>query len=126
MNYNLINTKAQIETEVSQIMLDLGMDSPINHRSFEWLKELIILAIYHPDGWQNYYLDDIGKRENLTRERVRQMLYKAVSNNWRRESKSILEKHFGYPVQTQFKYVKPNHIEFIELTSDELRKKYNK
>lgn len=115
----------KIEEELEQIMINLGMDSTINHRGFEWLMELIMLAIYQPNSWQDNYLEDIGKKENLTRERVRQILYKAAWNNWHKESRAILEAHFGHPMQTQFKHLKPNHIEFISLISNELRKRHN-
>ena len=118
-----IKTHIDILPELAQIMIDLGFNSNGRQLAFRWLEEIIILAIYYPDTWQDDYLDSIGKRENLTRERVRQILYKAVWNNWNKESKDILEKHFCHPVQTQFKHVKPNHVEFIELIAYELREK---
>lgn len=114
----------EIEIELDQIMLELGMNLLDKRRSFKWLKELIMIAVYSPDGWQNDYLQNIGKRERLTRERVRQMLYKVVWDNWSDNSKKVLDAHFGYPIQTQFEYVKPNHIEFIALISGEICKKY--
>lgn len=115
----------KIKTEVAQIMVELNMNPDDEQRSFRWLKELIFLAVYHPNNWQDNYLEDIGKREGLTRERVRQILYKAVWNNWNASSKDILERHFGYSIQTKFRHVKPNHIEFITLISNELRKRHN-
>ena len=114
----------EIEEEVEQIMINLGMNFPLNQRSFEWFIELIMLAIYSPNSWQKDCFESIGNRENLTRERVRQTLYKAAWNNWHKDSKYILEKHFGYPVQAQFEHITPNHIEFVELISNELRKKH--
>lgn len=119
-----IKTHIDILPELAQIMIDLGFNSNGRQLAFRWLEEIIILAIFYPDTWQDDYLERIGKRENLTRERVRQILYKAVWDKWSKESKGILEKHFEHPIKTQFKYVKPNHVEFISLISNELRKKH--
>ena len=111
-----------MEAELNHILTDLGMST--TRRDFQWLKEVILLAVHHPDTWQVRYLELIGKREGITRERVRQILYKAVWDHWTPRSVHILSEHFGHPIQTQFERVKPNHIEFITLLSEELREKY--
>ena len=113
-----------IETELDQILAELGMNSLGEKRDFAWLKEGILLAIRYPNTWQDRYLELIGKREGITRERVRQILYKAVWDGWNIQSAFILNNHFGHPIQTQFEYVRPNHIEIIALLSEELREKY--
>lgn len=123
-NSSNIKTYIDILPELEQIMVDFGINLNGEDSAVKWLTDLIILAIYYPDSWQNDYLDSIGKRENLTHKRVCQMLYKTAWDNWNKEAKAILEAHFGHPIQTQFKYVKPDHIEFISLISDELRKKF--
>ena len=113
-----------IETELDQILAKLGMD-PLGFRlSFRWLKEVILYAVYNPNTWRESYLDLLGKAEANTHEFVRQSLYKAVWDHWTPRSVHILSEHLGHPVQTKFKYVKPNHIEFITLLSEELRKKH--
>ena len=71
------------------------------------------------------YAEHIGKRESITRERVRQILHKAVWNNWNVNSKDVLKNHFGADIQIKFKYVKPNHVEFIKLIADNLREKHH-
>ena len=109
-----------LEDELDLVLTKLDME-PI-FRDFAWLKEVILLAIYEPSTWQESYLEMIGKREGITRERVRQILHKAVWDHWTPQSKQILCMHFGTSVQMQFDYVKPNHIEFITLLSGELRK----
>ena len=113
-----------IETELDQILAELGMNPLGDKRDFAWLKEVILLAIRYPNTWQAHYLELIGKREGITRERSRQILYKAVWDRWTPRSVHILSEHFGHPIQTKYKYVKPNHIEFITLLSEELQKKY--
>ena len=113
-----------MEQELNQILLELGMDPGGNRREFQWLKEVIGLAVRYPNTWQVRYLDLIGRREGITRERVRQILCKAVWNHWTPRSVHILSEHFGHPIQTQFERVKPNHIEFVSLLSEELRAKY--
>ena len=113
-----------MEKELNQILLELGLDPGGNRREFQWLKEVIGLAVRRPSTWQESYLEFIGRREGITRERVRQILYKAVWDNWNVRSAYVLSNHFGYPIQTQFERVKPNHIEFVTLLSEELRAKY--
>lgn len=113
-----------LEVELDHTLTELGMNPLGDKRGFAWLKEVILLAVRYPNTWQVRYLEQIGKRECITRERVRQILYKAVWDRWTPRSVHILSEHFGHPIQTKFKYVKPNHIEFITLLSEELRAKY--
>ena len=114
----------KMEAELDEILRELGMDPDSECREFQWLKEVILLAVRYPNTWQVRYLERIGKRECITRERVRHILHKAVWDHWNVRSAFVLSNHFGQPIQTKFKYVKPNHIEFITLLSEELRKKY--
>ena len=108
-----------MEKKVNQIMTELGMN-PESSRTFAWLKEVILMAV-DIDTWQSDYLEIIGRREGITRERVRQMIHKAVWDNWNANSKTVLEKHFD-SIELNFEYIKPNHIEFIALISNELKK----
>lgn len=108
-----------MEKEVNQIMTELGMN-PESSRTFAWLKEVILMAV-NIDTWQRDYLEIIGRREGVTRERVRQMLHKAVWDNWNANSKFVLENHFS-SIELNFEYEKPDHIEFITLISNELKK----
>ena len=64
-----------LEAEVVQILSELGMD-PESHRDFKGLKEVILMAAENPFVWEARWLEYIGKRENITRERVRQILHK--------------------------------------------------
>ena len=114
----------EIEAELDRILTQLGMNPLGNRREFHWLKEVVLHAVFHPDSWKENYLELIGKREGITRERVRQILYKAVWDKWNVQSVFVLSNYFGYPIQTQFERVKPNHIEIIALLSEELRGKY--
>ena len=121
--YNPISVSTEgLEIELDHILYSLKMDP--THRDFTWLKEVIGLAVRQPDTWQESYLDLIGRREGITRERVRQILYKAVWDQWNIRSVFVLSNHFEHPVQTQFERVKPNHIEFVALLSEGLRTKY--
>ena len=113
----------EIEYELIQILTDLGME-PVGRRDHLFLKEAILMAIQSPNSWENDCLDCIGRRENITRERVRQMLHKASWNHWGPNSKELLSKHFGHQIQTDFEYIRPNHIELIALISKEFRLKY--
>ena len=114
---------AAIETELAEILSELGM-APETHRDFGWLQEVILMAVRDPATWESQYAEYIGKRENITRERIRQILHKAVWNNWKADSGEIIKNHFGDNVQMKFEYAKPNHVEFISLVADNLREKY--
>ena len=120
---NKEKTFAAIETELAQILNELCM-APETHRDFGWLQEVILMAVRDPVTWESQYAEYIGKRENITRERIRQILHKAVWNNWKADSGEIIKNHFGDNVQMKFEYVKPNHVEFISLMADNLREKY--
>ena len=109
--------------ELEQILSELGM-APESHRDFGWLQEVILMAVRDPMSWEEEYAEYIGKRESISRERVRQILHKVVWNNWNVNSKDVLKNHFGADVQMNFEYVKPNHVEFTKLMSDNLREKY--
>jgi hypothetical protein len=115
---------AELEAELDQILIELSM-APEGHRDFGWLQEVILMAVRDPLSWEAEYAEYIGKRESITRERVRQILYKAVWNNWKVDSKDVIKNHFGADVQMNFKYVKPNHVEFIKLIADNLREKHH-
>ena len=113
-----------LEVELNYILTELGMEPQGSRRGFRWLNEVILLAVYQPDTWQEIYLEWIGQREHITSESVRYILHKTAWDHWTPRSVQILSEHFGHPIQTKFKYVKPNHIEFITLLAEELRKKY--
>ena len=110
----------ELEHELIQILTDLGMDL-VGRRDHLFLKEAILMAILTPETWQTEYLEYFSRKENITRERVRQMLHKAAWNNWGADSKELLSKHFGHPVPADFEYVRPNHIELITLIAKEMR-----
>lgn len=119
-----MENKEKVLIELEQILSELCM-APTDHRDFGWLQEVILMAVRHPLIWEAEYAEYIGKRESITRERVRQILYKAVWNNWKVDSKDVIKNHFGADVQMNFEYVKPNHVEFIKLIADNLRLKYS-
>lgn len=109
-----------LEAEICQILIKLRMN-PTYSSNYMCLKDAILIAIDHPNTWQDTYLETIGKQRNVTRERIRQILYKAACDNWNKESKNVLAVHFGRDVQTHFQYAKPNHIEFIEMMANLIR-----
>ena len=119
-----MENKEKVLIELAEILSELGM-APESHRDFGWLQEVILMAVRAPLRWEAEYAEYIGKRESITRERVRQILHKAVWNNWNVNSKDVLKNHFDADVQMNFEYVKPNHVEIIKLIADNLRKKHH-
>ena len=113
----------EIEAELDRILTQLGMNPLGNRREFQWLKEVVLHAVFHPDSWKENYLELIGKREGITRERVRQILYKAFWDQWNVRSAFVLSNHFGHSIETKFERVKPNLIEFIALLTEQLLRK---
>ena len=119
-----MENKEKVSMELEQILSELGM-APESHRDFGWLQEVILMAVCDPQSWEAEYAEYIGKRESITRERVRQILHKAAWNNWNVNSKDVLKNHFGADVQMNFEHIKPNHVEFIKLIADNLREKHH-
>lgn len=119
-----MENKEKVLIELEQILSELCM-APTDHRDFGWLQEVILMAVRDSLSWEAEYAEYIGKRENITRERIRQILHKAVWNNWKADSGEIIKNHFGDNVQMKFEYVKPNHVEFIKLIADNLREKHH-
>lgn len=113
----------QLETELNDIMVELAID-PEEHRYFAWLRDLVLLAAVHPDSWQDKYLIKIGLVENVTYERIRQILYKTAWDHWSVHAETVLYNHFSHSLQISFAFGKPNHEEFILLLSNALRNKY--
>ena len=112
--------RIQTEKELDELLIELNMN-PYAKRDFLWIKEAILFAISNPETWNNNLLENLGKRSNITRGRVRQILEKSVSNNWLPKSKEIFIKRFGDSAKFDFKYVKPSYTEFVALISNCLK-----
>ena len=115
--------RIQIEKELDELLIELGMN-PYEKRDFSWIKEAVLLAINSPKTWKDNLLETFGRRANVTRERVRQILEKAAWNNWTPKSKEVFIKRFGDLAKFDFKYVKPSCTEFVALISNCLCEKY--
>ena len=115
--------RIQMEKELDEILIELGMN-PYEKRDFLWIKEAVLLAINNPETWKNKLLENFGRRANVTRERVRQILGKATWNNWTRKSKEVFIKRFGESIKFNFEFEKPHYGEFVALISNCLREKY--
>jgi len=120
------NVYMKVKSELDIVFAKLGMDRQGLRRDVILLKELILIAVQYPDCWERMgYSEQIGMHYGITRERVRQIFYKTVWDNWSSESAIVLEKHFDHSIEKNFKCVKPDHVEFVNLLSSNLRKKYD-
>lgn len=117
---------AKIESELNQIFTELGMADPRCNRCSSWLKMLILIAIHYPSEWNDGHIEYISRYSNITRERVRQFLWRTAAENWKySEGREVLCNHFGDSVEINFTIKsKPNAEEFVTLLADNLRAKY--
>ena len=122
---NIDRVYVDIESELAQIFAELGMDDPKYHRGSAWLKSLVLIAIRYPTAWTQGHLEYIGNIHNITRERVRVILWRTAAEKWSYQCWKKLSEKLGYSIEPHFAIVsKPNAYEFISLLADNLRIKY--
>ena len=122
---NINKVYADIESELTQIFAELGMDDPKYSRGSAWLKSLVLIAIRYPTAWTQGHLEYIGNIHNINRERVRVILWRTAAEKWSYQCWKNLSEKLGYSVKPRFTIVsKPNAYEFISLLADNLRIKY--
>ena len=114
-----------IESELTRIFAELGMDDPKYRQGSAWLKSLVLIAIRYPTAWTQNHLEYIARLHNITRERVRVILWRTAAEKWSYQCWKKLSENLGYSVEPHFAIVsKPNAYEFISLLADNLRIKY--
>ena len=122
---NIDKVYVDIELELNHIFSELGMDDPKYHRGSAWLKSLVLIAIRYPTAWIQGHLEYIGNIHNITRERVRIILWRTAAEKWSYQCWGKLCEELSYSVEPHFAIVsKPNAHEFISLLADNLRIKY--
>ena len=114
-----------IVSELDQIFAELGMGDTEYRRGAAWLKALVLFAVDCPKSWQKGHLELLGKMNNITRERVRVILWRTAAEKWNYKCWEDLCERFGYSVEVHFEIAsKPNTYEFVALLADNLRMKY--
>ena len=122
---NIDRVYVDIESELTQIFAELGMDDPKYRQGSAWLKSLVLIAIRYPTAWTKGHLEYIGSMHNITRERVRVILWRTAAEKWSYQCWKKFSEKFGYSVAPHFAIVsKPNAYEFVALLADNLRIKY--
>lgn len=115
----------ELEAELDQIFTEMEIDAFGYHRGAACLRELVLVAVRYPNNWQKGHFNAFARRYNLTRERIRVMLWRTSAERWNRNCRGILNEHFGHPIELKFKIIsKPNSEEFVTLLADNLREKY--
>ena len=116
---------AEIEAELNEIFAEMGMDNPRYRQGAPMLRELILVAVRYPDGWRNGIYEVFGRRYNITRERIRVILWRTAAESWNIKYRKGLSERFGHDIELKFKIIsKPNTEEFVTLFADNLREKY--
>ena len=101
------------------------MNDPKYRRGSAWLKSLVLIAIRYPTAWIQDHLQYIGSMHNVTRERVRVILWYTAAEKWNYQCWKKLSEKLGYSIEPHFAIVsKPNAYEFVALLADNLRIKY--
>ena len=122
---NRVEVLASLEAELDEIFAEMDMDSPRHRRGATMLKELILVAVRYPEGWQKGSLEAFGKRHNITRERIRQILWRTAAESWHIKYWKGLCERFGHDIELKFEIIsKPNTKEFVTMFADNLREKY--
>ena len=124
--YKIMKDKVyfEIEEELNQIFLEMGLGGNGYVKGTAWLKELIMIGVRNPEDLKKDWLEIIGRKNGVTRELVRFSMHKAAADYWKPTTKVIMEKHFGVPLEYKFLYAKPDQIEFVTLLYAKLREKY--
>ena len=121
----------ELEAEILEILAKLGI--PAESNATEILKTIILSAITEADSfdWDDQY-DKIGRANQITRERVRQIVCHTIGNHWNRNSLALLSDHFGHAVSFRERREgeapngagKPTNGAFVEMLAEHLRQKY--
>lgn len=116
---------AEVEAELDEIFAEMDMDNQRYRQGASMLKELILVAVRYPDGWWNGSYEVFGRRYNITRERIRQILWRTAAESWNIKYWKGLCERFGHNIELKFEIIsKPNTEEFVTLFADNLREKY--
>ena len=83
---NVYKAYIDIETELNQIFTELGLDDLKYRRGSAWLKSLVWIAIRYPTAWAKDHLNYIASLHNITRERVRIILWRTAAEIWSYQS----------------------------------------
>ena len=117
---------AALEVELDEIFAEMKVDNPRYRQGASMLKELILVAVRYPESWQKGSLAAFGRRYSITRERIRQILWRTATEVWNIKHWKGLCERFGHPIELKFEIItKPNTEEFVTLFADNLREKYH-
>ena len=114
------------EAELDEIFAEMDMGNQRDRQGASMLKELILVAVCYPEGWQKGCLEAFGRRYNITRERISQILWRTAAESWNIKYLKGLCERFGHDIELKFEIIsKPNTTEFVTLFADNLRQKYH-
>lgn len=116
---------AEVEAELNEIFAEMDMDNQRYRQGASMLKELILVAVRYPENWAKGSYEVFGRRYNITRERIRQILWRTAAESWNIKYWKGLCERFGHNIELKFEIIsKPNTEEFVTLFADNLREKY--
>ena len=122
----------ELEAEILEILAKLGV--PAESKASEILKTIVFSAVNEPDYFDlDDQYDKIGRANQITRERVRQIVCHTIGNHWNRNSLALLSDHFGHAVSFRERREgeapngagKPTNGAFVEMLAEHLKQKYD-
>lgn len=116
----------ELEAELGEIFAEMETGNPRHRQGVPLLKELILVAVRYPESWEKGSLEAFGRRYGVTRERIRQILWRTAAEIWHIKYRKSLCERFGHPIELKFTVIsKPNTKDFVTLFADNLREKYH-
>ena len=118
-----LNTPADMETQVTKIIHQIGV--PAHIKGYQYLRAAILMTIEDSDiinSVTKVLYPTGAKKYQTTTSRVERAIRHAIEVAWDRGDVDTLNSYFGYTIQNS--RGKPTNSEFIAMIADNLRLKY--
>ena len=111
------------ELDITEILMELGVPSHI--KGYSYLRKAVLIAVRDPRTLEfvsrNIY-SQIADQYDTTPQRVERAIRHAIEVSWNRGRLELIDKLFGYSVNTR--KGKPTNAEFIAILTDKISLEY--